>query len=72
MGLDYEEVQLWLDQHLRVPLYSQVQILRLANKYRLDPLSDEITLLQGEDQTYQLFIMIDGWSELINNHPPIR
>jgi hypothetical protein len=69
MALDPEEVQLWLDQHLGVALYPQVQLLRLANKYQLDPLSDEIALLQGQDQTYQPFITIDGWSKLINHHP---
>ena len=69
LDLDPEEVQLWLDQHLGVPLYPQVQLLRLANKYRLDPLSDEISLLQKQDQTYQPFITIDGWSKLINEHP---
>jgi hypothetical protein len=69
MILDPEEVQLWLDQHLGAPLYPQVQLLRLANKYQLDPLSDEISLLQGQDQTYQAFITIDGWSKLINLHP---
>jgi hypothetical protein len=69
MALDPEEVQLWLDQHLGAPLYPQLQLLRLANKYQLDPLSDEISLLQGRDQNYQPFITIDGWSKLINNHP---
>jgi hypothetical protein len=69
LDLDPEEVQLWLDQHMGVPLYPQVQLLRLANKYRLDPLSDEITLLQNQDQTYQPFITIDGWSKLMNDHP---
>ncbi len=69
LALDPEEVQLWLDQHLGVPLYPQVQLLRLANKYQLDPLSDEIALLQNQDQTYQPFITIDGWSKLINSHP---
>ncbi|QWD89147.1 recombinase RecT [Polynucleobacter sp. MWH-CaK5] len=69
MALDPEEIQLWLDQHLGLPLYPQVQLLRLANKYQLDPLSDEISLLQGPDQSYQTFITIDGWSKLINHHP---
>jgi hypothetical protein len=68
MELDSEEVQLWLDQHLGVPLYTQVQVLRMANKYQLDPLSDEINLLQGQDKSYQPFITIDGWSKLINHH----
>jgi hypothetical protein len=69
MALNPEEIQLWLDQHLGVPLYPQLQLLKLANKYQLDPLSDEIALLQGQDQSYQPFITIDGWSKLINNHP---
>jgi hypothetical protein len=69
LNLYPEEVQLWLDQYMGVPLYPQVQLLRLANKYRLDPLSDEITLLQNQDQTYHPFITIDGWSKLMNDHP---
>jgi hypothetical protein len=69
LDLDPEELQLWLDQHMGVPLYSQVQLLRLANKHRLDPLSDEISLIQSQDETYQAFITIDGWSKLINDHP---
>ena len=69
LDLDSEEVQLWLDQHIGVSLYPQVQLLRLANKYRLDPLSDEIALLQNQDHNYQPFITIDGWSKLMNDHP---
>ncbi len=61
LDLDPEEIQLWLDQHLGVPPYPQVQLLRMANKYRLDPLSDEIVLIKSIDDTYQPFITIDGW-----------
>jgi hypothetical protein len=69
LNLNPEDVQLWLDQHLGVPLYPQVQLLRLANKYGLDPLSDQIILIQSQNDTYQAFITIDGWSKLINEHP---
>ena len=69
LDLDPEEVQLWLDQYLGAPLYPQVQLLRLANKYQLDPLSDEIGLFQNQDGNDQPFITIDGWSKLINQHP---
>ncbi len=69
LDLDPEEIQLWLDQHLGVPPYPQVQLLRMANKYRLDPLSDEIVLIKSIDDTYQPFITINGWSKLINEHP---
>jgi hypothetical protein len=69
LSLDPEELQLWLDQYLGTPLYPQVQLLRLANKYQLDPLSDEIGLFQNQDGTDQAYITIDGWSKLINQHP---
>uniref|UniRef100_UPI0040487279 recombinase RecT n=1 Tax=Polynucleobacter sp. TaxID=2029855 RepID=UPI0040487279 len=69
LDLDPEEVQLWLDQYLGAPLYPQVQLLRLANKYQLDPLYDEIGLFQNQDGNDQPFITIDGWSKLINQHP---
>ena len=69
LNLDPEELQLWLDQHLGLTLYPQVQLLRMASKYRLDPLSDEICLIQNNEGDYQPFITIDGWSKIINNHP---
>lgn len=69
LSLDPEELQLWLDQHLGLTLYSQVQLLRMASKYELDPLSDEICLIQNSEGDYQPFITIDGWSKIINNHP---
>ena len=69
LNIDPEELQLWLDQYLGTPLYTQIQLLRMASKYQLDPLSDEIALLPSQDHTYQLFITIDGWSKLINHHP---
>ena len=69
LKLEPDELQLWLDQYLGTPLYPQVQLLRLANKYQLDPLSDEIGLFQNQDGSDQPFITIDGCSKLINQHP---
>ena len=40
-----EELILWLDQQI-APLYTQLQLLRLADKYQLDPLSNELALLR--------------------------
>lgn len=69
LKIEPDKLQLWLDQYLGTPLYPQVQLLRLANKYQLDPLSDEISLFQNQDGNDQPFITIDGWSKLINQHP---
>ncbi len=63
-----DDLQLWLDQYLGITPYTQIQLLRLASKYQLDPLSDEINLLETKEG-YLPYITIDGWAKLINQHP---
>lgn len=63
-----EELLLWLDQQM-APLYTQLQLLRLADKYQLDPLSHEVGIFHHDDSTQGAYITIDGWSKLINQHP---
>jgi hypothetical protein len=63
-----DDLQLWLDQYLGITPYTQIQLLRLASKYQLDPLSDEVNLLETKEG-YLPFITIDGWAKLINQHP---
>ena len=67
LALDPEELQLWLEQYPKLAPYTQIQLLRMATKYQLDPLSDEIALIETLEG-YQAFITIDGWVKLINNH----
>ena len=45
LALDPEELQLWLEQYPNLTPYTQIQLLRIATKYQLDPLSDEIGVL---------------------------
>ena len=68
LKIDADDLQLWLKQYLGVTPYTQIQLLRLASKYELDPLSDEISLLDTKEG-YLPFITIDGWAKLINQHP---
>lgn len=68
LKIESDDIQLWLDQYLGITLYTQIQLLRLASKYQLDPLSDEVNLLETKDG-YLPFITIDGWAKLINQHP---
>jgi len=63
-----EELLLWLDQQM-APMYTQLQLLRLADKYQLDPLANEVGIFQHDDATQSAYITIDGWSKLINQHP---
>lgn len=67
LNIDADELQLWLDQHMGLTPYTQVQLLRMAAKYQLDPLSDEIGLMDTIEG-HQVFITIDGWIKLINEH----
>ena len=68
LNIDTDELQLWLDQHQGITPYTQVQLLRLASKHLLDPLSDEISIMETKEG-FLPFITIDGWAKLINQHP---
>lgn len=68
LSIEADDLQLWLDQYLGITPYTQIQLLRLASKYQLDPLSDEVNLLETKEG-YLPFITIDGWAKLINQHP---
>ena len=67
LALDPEELQLWLEQYPNLTPYTQIQLLRMAARYQLDPLSDEISIMETHEG-YQAFITIDGWVKLINGH----
>ena len=67
LKIEADDLQLWLDQYLGITPYTQIQLLRLASKYQLDPLSDEVNLLETKEG-YLPFITIDGWAKLINQH----
>ena len=68
LDLERDELSLWLEQQV-APLYTQLQLLRLADKYELDPLSDEVAIFEHDNQTQGVYITIDGWAKLINQHP---
>ncbi len=59
----------WLDQYIHVPRKTIIHLCHLAQKYQLDPLSDEVSISNYIDGSYQAYISIDGWSKLINLHP---
>jgi len=68
LNIEVDELQLWLDQHQGITSYTQVQLLRLASKHLLDPLSDEISIMETKEG-FLPFITIDGWAKLMNQHP---
>jgi hypothetical protein len=68
LNIEADELHLWLDQYQGVTPYTQVQLLRLASKHLLDPLSDEISIMETKEG-FVPFITIDGWAKLMNQHP---
>ena len=68
LNTEADELKLWMDQHQVITPYTQVQLLRLASKYFLDPLSDEISIIETKEG-FKPFITIDGWAKLMNQHP---
>ena len=68
LNIEVDELQLWLDQHQGITPYTQLQLLRLASKHLLDPLSDEISIMETKEGLLP-FITIDGWAKLMNQHP---
>jgi len=69
LGCTTGELTTWLNQTPNTPEAVQHNALRLIGKHELDPFSDEISIHQYEDDRWQAFITIDGWSKLINSHP---
>jgi hypothetical protein len=69
LGCTASELTAWLNQKPNTPEAVQHNALRLIYKHELDPFADEIALNLYEDDHWQAFITIDGWSKLINSHP---
>ena len=69
LGLDQEELKAWLDLNPLAPAKVILALLRTASEHRLDPIKDEVNLTQYEDGSWQVFITVDGWSKLMNQHP---
>ena len=67
-----DELQAWIDlqtdANKTIPSKSILHLLRTAREYQLDPLKEEVLLVQYENY-WQIMISIDGWIKLINRHP---
>jgi len=69
LDIDEKELQAWLDQQIAVPAKNILALLRSMQSLHLDPLSEEIGLIQYKDGHWQGFITIEGCSKLLNQHP---
>lgn len=64
---DPEDLRLWLAEYPVLSNRAAVQLLLMATRYRLDPICDEVSLMETASGMSP-FITIDGWVKLINSH----
>ena len=63
-----EILKLWIEHYQCDQAHILISFLHLIKKYHLDPLADELSIIKNIDSTYQIFITIDGWYKIINQH----
>lgn len=65
-------LQIWLDEFPNAPKLSKLALLRLIEKYELDPFLEEVDLVQYEDQSWQAVITTQGYARLMNACPQFK
>ncbi|MCE7527868.1 recombinase RecT [Polynucleobacter sp. IMCC 30228] len=69
LALEVAELQAWIDLQVLVPKQTLLALLRLARANNLDPLKEEVALALYEDERWQAYITVEGYSKILNNHP---
>jgi hypothetical protein len=65
LGLDNEELQVWITLQAGSPAKSILHALRTARQYALDLLQEEVLVTKYE-KDWQVSISVDGWIKIIN------
>lgn len=68
LGIESAQLKSWVDLQVEVPAKTILTLLRTIQSLHLDPLNDEIGVVQYEDGSWQTFISIEGCSKLLNHH----
>lgn len=69
LDLEESELQAWIDLQVMVPKQTLLVLLRLARANNLDPLQEEVALVLHEDNDWQAYITVEGYSKKLNRHP---
>lgn len=67
--INEEILHFWIDHQKNIPIEIIFSIFHLAQKYQLDPLTDEVTFFKNTDGRYQVYITINGWAKIMEAHP---
>jgi hypothetical protein len=68
LEVDKFDLQMWFDNLAGTPELAKLKLLHLIVRYRLDPLCEEVSLVQVNPEHWIPIITIDGWTKLINQH----
>jgi len=68
LKIDSVELQDWINLQVEVPIKTILLLLRSAKQYQLNPLEEEIILIE-QTNVWQSTISINGWIKIINQHP---
>jgi hypothetical protein len=69
LNLEPDELQAWIDLQAMAPKQTLLALLRLAREYSLDPLTEEVALALYENEHWQAYITVEGYSKILNRHP---
>ena len=69
LDLDEADLRAWIYLQQSAPSTATLALLRTMRQLKLDPLSDEISLIQYEDGHWQAHITVEGCCTLLNRHP---
>lgn len=72
LSIEEDELKAWIDLHHHVPNKTLLHLLKLVKLYQLNPVTEEVALLEYANHEWQAFIGINGWITLINRHPAFR
>ena len=65
-------LQVWFEKFQNASVVSQLTLLRLVERYSLDPLLEEVDLVEYEDHSWQAVITPQGYTRLLNACPQFK
>ena len=72
LKIKVEYLRLWLRGFEKATVLNQFSLLHLIERYSLDPLLEEVALVQYENQSWQAIITPQGYARLINACPQFK
>lgn len=66
LNLEINDLRIWIDSYPKIPMSTQLSLLRLIIAYELDPLLEEVAFTQYGNAQWQAGITVNGWAKVAN------